>query len=227
MCGRLRTWLTLSLALHLAVLAFAAPGRRLPAPAGDPAARWDAMTVDLPAGRATPPAAARAVSPAPAMPPFKEEPVAAEDVPRDAPVPPPRETERPDAAGGRMEGKTVPATIVRNEDFDRMAYIREMSVKTMSYYRIASKGFEGVLRSALPPEALREDGNATVSIGLSASGGPGDVDIRSDSPALLSALRQVRWETSPLPSRYRIPCRKVELRVSVAGERLAVEVKFM
>jgi hypothetical protein len=161
------------------------------------------------------------------MPPFKEEPVDAPEALGDAPSPPPREAERPADAGRGMEGKTVPAAIIRNEEFDRMAYVREMSAKTMSYYRAAPKGFEGVLRSALPSDALREGGNATVSIELSTSGEPGDVDIRSDSPALLSALRQVRWETAPLPSRFRIPCRKVELRVSVAGERLAVEVKVL
>ncbi|MBE0604022.1 MAG: hypothetical protein IH611_10430 [Deltaproteobacteria bacterium] len=97
----------------------------------------------------------------------------------------------------------------------------------MSYYRSAPKEFEGILRSALPSNAFHEGENATVSIELSPEGYTSGVDIRSDSPALLSALREVRWETSPLPARHRIPCKKLELNVSVIGRRLTVGMKVL
>ncbi len=241
MSARMKTWIPLSLALHLAVLAWAAPARRPQIAVDASLPRWDAMMVDLPAPAGTVSAAARELLPLRTTPPVKEEePGEASTPDPKAVLPPPREAGPRDVAEGMPEGNAaaaggteagaasgVPARIVRNEEFARMSYVREMIAKTASYCRSAPKGFEGILRSALPPGALRENGSATVSIGLSPSGGLGDVDVRSDSPALLSALRLVPWESAPLPSRYRIPCAKVELNVSVTGERLSVGVKIL
>ena len=219
MRARLRTWITLSLALHLAVLAWAAPGRKAPVRAGGQAAPWNAMMVDLPSSAGALPAASREIP----------------HVPETFPPPPTGDAAAGGTGPGREEGVTeesgpaeiVPVRIVRNEDFTRMAYIREMSAKTMSYYRSAPKEFEEILRSALPSDAFHEGENATVSIEVSPEGYMRNVDIRSDSPALLSALREVRWEMSPLPARHRIPCKKVELNVSVIGKRLAVGMKVL
>lgn len=220
MCARLKTWITLSLAFHLAVLAWAAPCRKDPARTGATAVRWNAVTVDLPSPAGARPAASRAIPPVPeAVPP----PPAGDIVAAGGTGPCPEEGV-PEESG---PAEIVPVRIVRNEDFARMAYIREMSAKTMSYYRSAPKEFEEILRSALPSDAFHEGGNATVSIELSPTGYMSGVDIRSDSPALLSALREVRWEMSPLPARHRIPCKKVELNVSVIGKRLAVGMKVL
>ena len=225
MRARLKTWITLSLALHLAVLAWAAPGRKDPIPAGAAAVRWNAVMVDLPSPAGALPAVSREIPPAPEAvpPPPVDDTVAA------AGTGPGPEGSVPEGSVPEESGpaEIVPVRIVRNEEFARMAYIREMSSKTMSYHRSAPKEFEEILRSALPSDAFHEGENATVSIELSPAGYITGVDIRSDSPALLSALRGVRWETSPLPVRHRIPCNKVELNVSVNGKRLAVGMKVL
>jgi len=143
-------------------------------------------------------------------------------------LPPLTPVAREESPVPRPEDGDAPAgRTVRNEEFARLARIREMTAKTAMYYRSAPKGFEGILRSAMAPGALRVDGSAIVSIDLLTSGEPGEVDIRSDSPALLSALKGVRWERAPLPARYRIPCSRIRVNVSVAGERLAVGVEIL
>jgi hypothetical protein len=246
MCARMKTWITLSLALHLAVLAWAAPVRRPTVAADAHFPRWDAVMFEIPAVAGTSSAAAREIPPPRVpQPTLEKDPGAAADRDGDAPPPAAPEAETRDASAGTPEENVassaaietgesggvpaagVPARVVRNEEFARMAYIGEMTAKTASYYRSAPKGFEGILRSSLAPGALREGGSATVSIGLSSSGELGDVEIRSESPALLSALRRVPWETAPLPTLYRIPCSKVELNVSVTGKRLAVGVRIL
>ncbi len=135
------------------------------------------------------------------------------------------------AATVKGAGDALPAGSPRREfqvgDFARMAFIREMTAKTMMYRRSAPKEFEGILRSTVPPAALRGDGVATVLIGIRPSGAPGSVDIRSESAALKSALGAVPWEAAPLPGRYRIPCSAVKVNVSVTGERLAVGVEIL
>ena len=222
MCARLKTWITLSLAFHLAVLAWAAPGRLLPIPGGAPLARWDAVMVELPSLTKPPPLSGKETVKEVTGKEVSDEEVSDEEVsgkiaalPREAALPAPG------------EAASAPIRIVRNEEFARMSYIREMSAKTINYYRSAPKEFEGILRSAVPSSALQEEGSATVSIELSPAGYIGNVDIRSGLPALLAALQAVRWETAPLPTRYKIPCNKVELDISVTGKRLAVGMKIL
>lgn len=215
MCARMKTSLLLSLAAHFAVLAWAAPAHRNPIPEGTFPDRFDAMMIDL---DSLPPAAAAARENPPVdarEPEGKADGVVVESAREEDPGPQPGD-------GGAPAGRAIP-----NEEFARMARVREMIAKTTMYYRSAPKGFEGVLRSAMPPGALREDGSAVVSIGLRSSGELGEVDIRSDSPALLTALRRVPWEAAPLPGRYRIPCSRIKVNVSVAGERLAVGVEIL
>ncbi len=226
MRAHLKTSLLLSLAAHFAAAAWAVPAHRFPVSGNAFSDRYGVMTIDLnspprrtPAARETPPADAE-------VPDVQEEARVVRPAREESPLPLPEDKEH----GGATEkgNEDAPAgRTVRNEEFARLARIREMTAKTAMYYRSAPKGFEGILRSAMAPEALRVDGSATVSIDLLASGAPGEVDIRTDSSALLSALKRVRWEGAPLPAHYRIPCSKIRVNVSVAGERLAVGVEIL
>lgn len=218
MCAGMRKYILLSLAFHLSVLAWAPLARKAPAASIRPPASWQAVLVDLPA-----PAPRRAAPPATVSPAGESRVDAAETADRT------EETSAPAPIDGEREvsaapSASVPIRIVGNEDFARMELMREMIAKTMSYYRSAPKGFEGILRSTLPSGAMAEGGSAIVDIGILPSGEPGAVEIDSESPALLAALRAVPWKSAPLPSRYRIQCSRVRVSVTIARERMKVGV---
>jgi hypothetical protein len=226
MRGRLKTCLVLSLAAHLAVLGWAASAHRPPVPAGPSPEQADAVTVDL---HACPPhpVASKGYSPV-TQPTGMEE----EAEPANTARMQDRQESRSVAEAspfwkpGDARPHDYAGRILGGEEFARMARIREMTAKATLYFRSAPKEFEGVLRSAMPPGGLREDGTATVSIAILPDGAPGRIDVRSDSPALKSALEAVPWGNAPLPARYRLPCSRVKVTVSVAGERLRVGVEI-
>ncbi|MEW6719779.1 MAG: hypothetical protein AB1346_04940 [Thermodesulfobacteriota bacterium] len=215
----MKKYILLSLALHLFALAWASPARQTTAASIRPAATWAAVLVDLPVP--APPRAAP--TPAPEAIIGEKRAEAVQTVARKE-EPPVSASQVVDQEAAAAPSAYVPIRIVGNDDFARMARMREAMAKTSSYCRSAPKGFEGVLRSALPSAALAEGGSAIVDIGILPSGEAGGIEIASESPALLAALRGVPWESAPLPARYRIQCSRVRVSVTIAGERMKVGV---
>jgi len=97
----------------------------------------------------------------------------------------------------------------------------------MHYYRSAPREFERILRSSLPHGVFRNGESAVVSLELSDPGHLGGVDVRSDSPALLSALRSVRWDAAPLPTLPGMSCKIIYLNVHIIGGRPSVGMKVL
>lgn len=133
---------------------------------------------------------------------------------------------KPGTPGGDPAGTAAPGKRL-NVDFARMAWIRGVFARTLTYQRNAPKGFEGMVRSALPPHPSSADGKAKVSLKFDRSGTVSGVDIRSDSPGLKTALARVGWKEGPLPTRYQIPCSGLNVNVTVAGPKLIVGVEIL
>lgn len=232
MYAQLKTCVSVSLAVHLGVIAWAGAARlqavvdggRLPAPGG-------VLMAEL----VSPP------EPAPALP--KVAPPL-EPSPRDAADPSVQEeaenvqaaknapaaesvatTGSAAAAEAAPPAKGVPGKRL-NVDFGRVALLQQVVVKALNYQRNASMGFEKMVRAALSRHPGIAEGTAKVSFRNDPSGSV-DVVILSDSPALKTALARVGWETAPLPSRYQIPYSGVDVTISVAGERMSVGVKVL
>lgn len=133
---------------------------------------------------------------------------------------------KPGTPEGDPGGTATPGKRL-NVDFARMAWIRGVFARTLTYQRNAPKGFEGMVRSALPPHPPSADGSAKVSLRFDRSGTVSGVDIRSDSPELKTALGRVGWKDGPLPTRYQIPCSGLNVNVTVAGPKLIVGVEIL
>lgn len=125
-------------------------------------------------------------------------------------------------SGDGIRGKQL------NWDSARMDWVRNVVAKTMKYQRNAPKGFEEMVRAALALHPVDTDGTAMISFRNDPSGSAGVVIlVQSDSPGLKTALDRVEWEAAPLPSRYQIPYSRLDVTVSLAGERLSVGIKIL
>jgi hypothetical protein len=114
-----------------------------------------------------------------------------------------------------------------NIDSARMAWIRDVFARTLTYQRNAPKGFEAMVRSALSLHPSSAEGSAKISFRFDPSGTVNGVDIRSDSPELKTALGRVGWEAGPLPTRYQIPCSGLNVNVTVTGPNLSVGIEIL
>jgi len=232
MYAQWKTCVSLSLAVHLGVFAWAGAARmpvvidggRLPSPGGVLMAELVSPPEPAPALPKTAPPLESPPRNA-AEPPVQEEAEivpAAKNAPAAESVP---TTESAAAAEAAPPAKGIPGTRL-NVDFGRVARLQQIVVKALDYQRNAPKGFEKMVRAALSRHPGIADGTAKVSF-RNAPSGSVDVVILSDSPALKTALDRVGWETAPLPSRYRIPYSGVDVTISIAGERMSVGVKVL
>ena len=105
---------------------------------------------------------------------------------------------KPGSPEGVPGGNAAPGKRL-NIDFARMAWVREVFARTLTYQRNAPKGFEGMVRSVLSLHPSSAEGSAKISFAFDPSGTVRGVDIRSDSPELKTALSRVGWEAGPLP----------------------------
>jgi hypothetical protein len=214
MSRRIQTSLLLSMIVHLGLFALAGSwtrhtlvdGGRFPAAGSVMMVEW----VDSP-------------EPAPAPPPAasQEESLSIEEVGAVEAASP-----KPGSPEGVPGGDAAPGKRL-NIDFARMAWIREVFARTLTYQRNAPKGFEGMVRSVLSLHPSSAEGSAKISLRFDPSGTVSGVDIRSDSPELKTALSRVGWEAGPLPARYRIPCTGLNVNITVTGPNLSVGVELL
>ncbi len=213
MSRRLQTSLLLSMIVHLGFFVLAGSWTRHTLVDGGRASSVGSVMmvewVDSPRPAASPPAAA---SP-------EESSSTSEAGTSDVPSP------DPGSPAGEPGGDAVSGTRL-NIDFARMAWIRGVTARTLTYQRNAPKGFEGMVRSALSLHPSAE-GIAKISLSFDPSGTVLGVDIRSDSPELKTALGRVGWQTGPLPTRHQIPCSGLNVNVTVAGPNLSVGVEIL
>ena len=133
---------------------------------------------------------------------------------------------KPGSPEGDPGGNAAPGKRL-NIDFARMAWVREVFARTLTYQRNAPKGFEGMVRSVLSLHPSSAEGSAKISFAFDPSGTVRGVDIRSDSPELKTALSRVGWEAGPLPALYQIPCSGLNVNITVAGPNLSVGVEIL
>ena len=230
MCARMRTCLLLSVAVHLAILAWTGSGRRTAiddrgaslSMANVMMTEWiDAtehvpQTVPEPVPAPVPREASKEVIP----------PLNAGDPGRDQPEPVIPGPSRPVTAEDGSRGEAATGKRL-NMDLSRIAWIQGVLERSSRYQRNAPKGFEGMVRSALSRHPASAEGTARISMKFDTAGTVSGVDIRSDSPELKTVLARVGWEAGPLPSRYRIPCSGLNVNVTVTGPNLFVGVELL
>lgn len=228
MSRRLQTSLLLSMIVHLGLFALAGSwirhtlvdGGRLPSAGSVMMVDW----VDSPAPAPSPSSSAspEEFSPAPKeFSPGTAGPSSVKEAGASEVAPP-----KPGSPEGEPGGNAVSGTRL-DIDFARMAWIRGVTARTLTYQRNAPKGFEGLVRSALSLHPSSAEGIAKISLRFDPSGTVSGVEIRSDSPELKTALGRVGWEAGPLPSRYQIPCSGVDVTITIAGERLSVGIRII
>jgi hypothetical protein len=208
MYAQMRTGLLLSVAVHVAVLGWAAfdARRRVPERAARPGD--EVVAVDLASWRAERPATA-------ALAPPRELPAAADTA----------SAARRAVAGATEPGR--PTRTLRTEAFARLTRITEITANAAQYCRTAPREFEKMIRAAGPPGGFPGAAKATVLIPVGPSGAVGPAQIQAEPGVLGSALGAVRWEGSPLPTARRIPCSGVRVRVAVVGRGLRVAVEIL
>ena len=214
MSRRLQTCLLLSMIVHLGLFALAGSWtRHTLVDGGMPPSAGSVMMVEW----------VDSPDPAPAPPPAAspEESSSVEEVATFETASP-----KPGSTEGVPGGNAAPGKRL-NIDFARMAWVREVFARTLTYQRNAPKGFEGMVRSVLSLHPSSAEGNAKISFTFDPSGTVRGVDIRSDSPELKTALSRVGWEAGPLPALYQIPCSGLNVNITVAGPNLSVGVEIL
>ena len=220
MSRRLQTTLLLSMLVHLGLFTLAGSwSRQTLAVGGSLPAAGSVMMVDwVDAPEPTP-------APPPAASPGESSPVPEES----SSIKEAETAEAPSSKSGSPEGDpggTSGPGKRLNIDFARMAWVQQVVAKTLKYQRNAPRGFEEIVRAALAANPVAAGGTAKVSFRTDPSGSVGIV-ILSDSPELKTALDRAGWDTAPLPSSYQIPCSGVDVRISIAGERLSVGIEIL